>query len=78
MNTCGVDHTMGPEEEPATHYNYPARERVRHGLHGRVAYIPARLTSYGVRWEGETLTPLAGEEALGRLADRVAGLAGPT
>lgn len=53
VNTCGLDHTMGAEEESAAHYNYAARKRVRHGLHGRVAYIPARLTSYGARWEGD-------------------------
>jgi hypothetical protein len=53
VNTCGLDHIMGPEEESAEHFNYPYRKRIRHGLHGRVAYIPARLVGYGVRWEGE-------------------------
>jgi hypothetical protein len=53
MNTCGLDHTMGAEEADATHFNYPARKRIRHGLHGRVAYIPARLIGYGERWDGD-------------------------
>ncbi len=53
VNTCGLDHTMGPEEEDAAHFNYPYRRRIRHGLHGRIAYTPARLLGYGVRWEGE-------------------------
>jgi hypothetical protein len=53
LNTCGLDHIMGPALEDAAHYAYPHRKSVRHGLHGRVAYLPARLTGYGVRWEGE-------------------------
>ena len=53
VSTCGLDHVMGPVEEDAGHYAYPYRSRVRHGLHGRVAYTPARLLGYGVSWEGE-------------------------
>jgi hypothetical protein len=53
MNTCGLDHIMGPTEEGAEHYGYPYRKRIAHGLHGRIAYTPARLVGYGVRWEGE-------------------------
>jgi hypothetical protein len=56
VNTCGLDHIMGPEEESAEHYGYPYRDRVRHGLHGRAAYIPARLAGYGVSWNGENGT----------------------
>jgi hypothetical protein len=51
--TCGLDHTLGPAEVPADSYNYPGRKRVRHSLHGRVSTIPARLTGYGERWEGD-------------------------
>lgn len=51
--TCGLDHTLGPVEVPAGNYNYPGVKTVRHGLHGRVSTIPARLTGYGERWEGE-------------------------
>ncbi len=53
LNTCGLDHILGPEEVPAGNYNYPYRKTVRHGLHGRVGSVPARLTGYGERWEGE-------------------------
>ncbi|HMR30295.1 MAG TPA: aldose 1-epimerase family protein [Geminicoccaceae bacterium] len=53
VNTCGLDHIMGPEAESAEHFAYPYRKRVSHGLHGRVAYTPARLVGYGVRWRGE-------------------------
>lgn len=53
MNTCGLDHIMGPAEEDAAHYRYPYRRRIRHGLHGRIAYTPARLVAYGLRWAGE-------------------------
>ena len=44
---------MGPTEEPADHYGYPYRKTVRHGLHGRIAFTPARLVGYGARWEGD-------------------------
>jgi Domain of unknown function (DUF4432) len=56
VNTCGLDHIGGPAEEGAEHYGYPYRKRVRHGLHGRVAYIPARLAGYGARWDGDRCT----------------------
>ena len=51
--TCGLDHILGPEETPADNYNYPGKKTVRHSLHGRVSTIPARLTGYGERWEGD-------------------------
>lgn len=51
--TCGLDHILGSGEFGAGHYNYPRRDVVRHGLHGRVSNIPARLTGYGERWEGD-------------------------
>ena len=51
--TCGLDHTLGPEEVSAANYGYPHRKAVRHVLHGRLTGIPARLTGYGERWEGE-------------------------
>lgn len=51
--TCGLDHILGPAEVPATNYNYPNVPSVRHGLHGRISTIPARLTGYGERWEGD-------------------------
>jgi Domain of unknown function (DUF4432) len=53
LSTCGLDHILGPEEVPAETYNYPRRAMVRQGLHGRIGAIPARLTGYGERWEGD-------------------------
>ena len=53
LATCGMDHILGAEEVPAAHYNYPRRATAKQGLHGRVSQIPARLTGYGERWEGE-------------------------
>jgi hypothetical protein len=53
LNTCGLDHVMGMAEESAEHFNYPYRQRIQHGLHGRISYTPARLGGYGVRLEGE-------------------------
>lgn len=51
--TCGLDHVLGPEAVDAAHYGYPGVRTVRHGLHGRVANIPARLTGHGEAWEGD-------------------------
>lgn len=53
LNTCGLDHILGPEVVPADTYNYPRKATVRHGLHGRIGVVPARLTGYGERWEGD-------------------------
>jgi len=53
MNTCGLDHIMGMAEETAAHFDYPYRAKVSHGIHGRVAFTPARLEGYGVAWEGD-------------------------
>jgi hypothetical protein len=52
LNTCGLDHVMGPETEPADHYNYPFRKTIIHGMHGRIAFTPGRLGGYGTRWDG--------------------------
>jgi hypothetical protein len=51
--TCGLDHILGPEEVPAGNYNYPGIKTNTHGLHGRISTIPAKLTGYGERWEGD-------------------------
>lgn len=53
LATCGLDHILGAEEVPALNYNYPRRATARHGLHGRVANLPARLTGYGEAWDGD-------------------------
>lgn len=53
LATCGLDHILGPEEVDASHYGYPGIRTAKHGLHGRIANIPARLTGYGETWEGD-------------------------
>ncbi|MFC5801889.1 aldose 1-epimerase family protein [Streptomyces formicae] len=51
--TAGLDHTLFGGEVDADHYGYPPRRAVHHGLHGRVANIPARLVGYGHEWVSE-------------------------
>lgn len=53
MVTCGLDHILFMYDEPADHYVYQPRQSVEHSIHGRVGQIPARLTGYGERWDGE-------------------------
>jgi len=54
MVTCGLDHILFMDEDDAGHYVYGPRKSVKSSLHGRIGTIPARLTGYGERWEGET------------------------
>ena len=51
--TCGLDHILGMYEEPADHFLYPYRKTVSYSIHGRASTIPARLTGYGERWDGD-------------------------
>ena len=51
--TCGLDHILFPDSVPAETYHYPGRASINHTLHGRVSAIPARLTGYGERWDGD-------------------------
>ena len=51
--TCGLDHVGFNAEEPAAHYHYGPRSSVKHTIHGRIATVPARLTGYGERWDGD-------------------------
>jgi hypothetical protein len=53
MVTAGLDHTLFMHDDDADHYNYAPRQQVSSSLHGRVGTIPARLTGYGERWEGD-------------------------
>jgi len=53
MVTCGLDHVLFMHDDPADHYFYGPRKTVSSSLHGRVGTIPARLTGYGERWEGD-------------------------
>jgi uncharacterized protein DUF4432 len=56
MVTCGLDHILGPCEEPADHYLHDQRPTVGHAIHGRIGTIPARLTGYGERWDADRCT----------------------
>ncbi|MDO8358866.1 MAG: aldose 1-epimerase family protein [Devosia sp.] len=51
--TCGLDHILFMNEVPADTYVYSPKPTVKHSLHGRISTIPARLTGYGERWEGD-------------------------
>jgi len=53
MVTCGLDHILFMNEVPADTYVYSPKQTVKHSLHGRIGTIPARLTGYGERWEGD-------------------------
>jgi len=53
MITCGLDHILFMHDSPADNYVYKPREKVQHSIHGRVGTIPARLTGYGERWDGD-------------------------
>ena len=53
MNSCGLDHIHAPERDSADHFNHPPRPTIQHGLHGRISMIPAELSGYGERWEGD-------------------------
>lgn len=53
QTTGGLDHTFAPAEVDASQFRYPLRPKMQHGLHGRVANIPARLGGYGETWEGD-------------------------
>ena len=51
--TCGLDHTLFMYEADTSDYHYRARPTAKHSIHGKVATLPARLTGYGERWEGD-------------------------
>jgi len=51
--TCGLDHTLFMHDDPAGRYHYGPRKTVSSSLHGRIGTIPARLTGYGERWDGD-------------------------
>jgi len=54
--TCGFDHMRQPESGPADHFDNPLRKQIDYPLHGRGAFVPARLTGYGERWDGDECT----------------------
>lgn len=51
--TCGLDHILFMDEDDASHYVYGPRKTVKSSLHGRIGTVPARLTGYGERWDGD-------------------------
>lgn len=51
--TCGLDHILFMDSDDAAHYRYVHRKTVESSIHGRVSTIPARLTGYGERWDGD-------------------------
>jgi hypothetical protein len=63
--TCGLDHTLVPGEDTAAQFNQPhIRQTVSYGLHGRVGGLPATLTGYGERWDGDECVLWAEGEVL--------------
>ena len=54
--TCGLDHILFMHSEAAPQYHYPHRQTVDSSIHGRIGFIPARLTGYGERWDGDECT----------------------
>ena len=62
-NTCGYTHIGNPENASVAHYNFPARQTERYGVHDRAALLPAEIVSFGGRWEGERYLL----EAIGRI-----------
>lgn len=53
MVTCGLDHILFMNEVSTDSYVYGPRKTASHSLHGRAGTIPAHLTGYGTRWEGD-------------------------
>lgn len=53
MVTCGLDHILFMNEVPTDSYVYGPRKTAQHSLHGRAGTIPAQLTGYGERWDGD-------------------------
>jgi hypothetical protein len=51
--TCGLDHTLLGGVDDASHFHQLVRPTEEYGLHGRIGFLPARLTGYGERWEGD-------------------------
>lgn len=53
LTTCGLEHTLGPATDDATHFRYPGQATHDFPLHGRLSVTPGRLLGYGVDWERE-------------------------
>jgi hypothetical protein len=50
----GLDHTLFGGEVDASQYNYPPKQTVTHGLHGRLTAIPARLLEAAEVWDDDS------------------------
>ena len=48
--TGGLDHALFGGEYDASHFAYPPKQTVRHGLHGRLTGIPGRLLRVDEDW----------------------------
>ena len=53
LTTCGLEHTLGPATDDASHFHYPGQATHDFPLHGRLSATPGRLLGYGVDWERE-------------------------
>lgn len=51
--TCGLDHTLLGGIDEASQFHQDVRSTEEYGLHGRIGFLPSRLTGYGERWEGD-------------------------
>jgi Domain of unknown function (DUF4432) len=51
--TCGLDHTLLGGDDDASQFHQLVKPTEQYGLHGRIGFMPARLTGYGERWEGD-------------------------
>lgn len=51
--TCGLDHTLLGGTDDASQFHQLIKPTEEYGLHGRIGFMPARLTGYGERWDGD-------------------------
>src|SRR2546430_898344 len=50
---CGLAHTLLGGVDDAPQFHQLIRPTEEYGLHGRIGFMPARLTGYGERWDGD-------------------------
>ena len=51
--TCGLDHTLLGGMDDSPQFHQLVTPTTEYGLHGRIGFMPARLTGYGERWDGD-------------------------
>jgi hypothetical protein len=51
--TCGLDHTLLGGVDDASNFHQLIKPTEEYGLHGRIGFMPARLTGYGEQWDGD-------------------------